>query len=165
MHIPASSNRRAGSDCIASRLANLPRFDLAAEQLSADAVPDEVWCLSASRLSPVLLADEGNPQVRPQGDNLECPGWESNPHVLFRTGDFKSPASAIPPPGPCGCKLIPARVLLQHGHCDCLLLKGVGVSSGVSWTLRRVVQLLHSGKRVLRGQMRIAHRHGNRLVP
>src|SRR5713226_1656559 len=102
MHIPASSNRRAGSDCIASRLANLPRFDLAAEQLSADAVPDEVWCLSASRLSPVLLADEGNPQVRPQGDNLECPGWESNPHVLFRTGDFKSPASAIPPPGPCG---------------------------------------------------------------
>src|SRR5712692_4171845 len=44
MHIPASSNRRAGSDCIASRLANLPRFDFAAEQLSADAVPDEVWC-------------------------------------------------------------------------------------------------------------------------
>src|SRR5713101_1598911 len=48
------------------------------------------------------FAEEGNLQGRPRGDNLECPGWESNPHVLFRTGDFKSPASAIPPPGPCG---------------------------------------------------------------
>ena len=28
-----------------------------------------------------------------------CPGWESNPHEVKSPEDFKSPASAIPPPG------------------------------------------------------------------
>jgi len=30
------------------------------------------------------FADEANPQVRPQGDNLECPGWESNHAAVLR---------------------------------------------------------------------------------
>jgi integrase len=34
-------------------------------------------------------------------ERTECPGWGSNPHVPLGTGDFKSPAYAIPPPGPC----------------------------------------------------------------
>ena len=29
-----------------------------------------------------------------------CPGWESNPHEEKSPEDFKSSASAIPPPGP-----------------------------------------------------------------
>ncbi len=30
-----------------------------------------------------------------------CPGWGSNPHDALASGDFKSPAYAIPPPGLC----------------------------------------------------------------
>src|SRR5690348_6232096 len=30
-----------------------------------------------------------------------CPGWESNPHEEKSPEDFKSSASAIPPPGQC----------------------------------------------------------------
>jgi hypothetical protein len=33
------------------------------------------------------------------------PGWGSNPHDALASGDFKSPAYAIPPPGPGTAKL------------------------------------------------------------
>src|ERR1700744_136441 len=33
------------------------------------------------------------------------PGWGSNPHDALASGDFKSPAYAIPPPGPGMAKL------------------------------------------------------------
>ena len=36
--------------------------------------------------------------IQPQ-TSKKCPGWESNPHGLKSPEDFKSPASAIPPPG------------------------------------------------------------------
>ena len=35
----------------------------------------------------------------------EYPGWGSNPHDALASGDFKSPAYAIPPPGPGMAKL------------------------------------------------------------
>jgi hypothetical protein len=43
-----------------------------------------------------------------------CPGWESNPHEEKSPEDFKSSASAIPPPGPWHYKLIESKELVQH---------------------------------------------------
>jgi hypothetical protein len=40
----------------------------------------------------------GENDLRAEGK--ECPGWESNPHEEKSPEDFKSSASAIPPPGP-----------------------------------------------------------------
>jgi hypothetical protein len=43
-----------------------------------------------------------------------CPGWESNPHEEKSPEDFKSSASAIPPPGPWHYKLSESKELVQH---------------------------------------------------
>ena len=37
--------------------------------------------------------------MRREGCGQWCPGWESNPHEEKSPEDFKSSASAIPPPG------------------------------------------------------------------
>ena len=46
-----------------------------------------------------------------------CPGGESNPHEEKSPEDFKSSASAIPPPGPWHYKLIESNEFVQH---ECL---------------------------------------------
>jgi hypothetical protein len=43
-----------------------------------------------------------------------CPGWESNPHEEKSPEDFKSSASAIPPPGHWHYKLNESKDLVQH---------------------------------------------------
>src|SRR5438876_8306865 len=43
-----------------------------------------------------------------------CPGWESNPHEEKSPEDFKSSASAIPPPGHRHYKSNEDKQLLQH---------------------------------------------------
>jgi hypothetical protein len=43
-----------------------------------------------------------------------CPGWESNPHEEKSPEDFKSSASAIPPPGQRQYKSNEHNQLLQH---------------------------------------------------
>src|SRR6266566_2188864 len=44
-----------------------------------------------------------------------CPGWESNPHEEKSPEDFKSSASAIPPPGRWLYKSNQHKRVLQHG--------------------------------------------------
>src|SRR6266446_537523 len=44
-----------------------------------------------------------------------CPGWESNPHEEKSPEDFKSSASAIPPPGRWLYKSNQQKRVLQHG--------------------------------------------------
>src|SRR5882724_8809416 len=54
-----------------------------------------------------------------------CPGWESNPHEEKSPEDFKSSASAIPPPGRWLYKSNQEKRVLQHGvsfhssRCQC----------------------------------------------
>jgi hypothetical protein len=43
-----------------------------------------------------------------------CPGWESNPHEEKSPEDFKSSASAIPPPGPWQYKVNESKELVQY---------------------------------------------------
>jgi hypothetical protein len=43
-----------------------------------------------------------------------CPGWESNPHEEKSPEDFKSSASAIPPPGRRQYKLSESKELVQY---------------------------------------------------
>ncbi len=43
-----------------------------------------------------------------------CPGWESNPHEEKSPEDFKSSASAIPPPGRWQYKLSESKELVQY---------------------------------------------------
>ncbi len=43
-----------------------------------------------------------------------CPGWESNPHEEKSPEDFKSSASAIPPPGQRHYKLNESKELVQY---------------------------------------------------
>src|SRR5258708_1440688 len=43
-----------------------------------------------------------------------CPGWESNPHEEKSPEDFKSSASAIPPPGRWPYKSSGEKHVLQH---------------------------------------------------
>src|SRR5258708_3062321 len=43
-----------------------------------------------------------------------CPGWESNPHEEKSPEDFKSSASAIPPPGRWHHKSSGEKHILQH---------------------------------------------------
>src|SRR6266446_6702655 len=93
-----------------------------------------------------------------------CPGWESNPHEEKSPEDFKSSASAIPPPGHWQYKLNESKDLVQHRHLSRWLLKDSGVGSGVGWTLYRSVQPLYGGQRVLRRKMRISHGHANGFV-
>ncbi len=93
-----------------------------------------------------------------------CPGWESNPHEEKSPEDFKSSASAIPPPGRWQYKLNESKDLVQHRHLSRWLLKDSGVGSGVGWTLYRIVQPLYGGQRVLRRKMRISHGHANGFV-
>src|ERR1700686_4002487 len=88
-----------------------------------------------------------------------CPGWESNPHEEKSPEDFKSSASAIPPPGRWQCKSNKDKPLLQHSHLHCRPLKHCGVGSGVSWSLCRGIQPLHDCQRVLRGKVRVPHSH------
>ncbi len=74
--------------------------------------------------------------------SIEVPGVAVEPtRPVEGMGDFKSPASAIPPPGPRRGKPTPSGRSLQHAHCDCQLL-GAGVSSDVSWTLNKLMKRL-----------------------
>ena len=51
-----------------------------------------------TRESP-LDAGLNGPMTPTLRKRSQCPGWESNPHDLYRSKDFKSSASAVPPPG------------------------------------------------------------------
>ena len=57
-------------------------------------------CLGHSERQTETEEATGSQTIKPgkSGKNCESPGWESNPQVT-RTGDFKSPAFAISPPG------------------------------------------------------------------
>src|SRR5712692_3683746 len=46
-----------------------------------------------------------------------CPGWESNPHEEKSPEDFKSSASAIPPPGRWQYKVNESKELVQYWGC------------------------------------------------
>jgi hypothetical protein len=62
-----------------------------------------------SRDPVVFFCSVGAPEARGKKKQLNnsfifnkkdwCPGWESNPHEEKSPEDFKSSASAIPPPG------------------------------------------------------------------
>src|SRR6266404_2733400 len=56
-----------------------------------------------------------------------CPGWESNPHEEKSPEDFKSSASAIPPPGRWHYKSSGEKHVLQHYCVDsqCLVTTSV----------------------------------------
>jgi hypothetical protein len=66
------------------------------------------------------------------------PGWESNPHEEKSPEDFKSSASAIPPPGHRQCKSNKDKYLLQHSHLHTRPLRHSGVGSGVGWSFYQV---------------------------
>jgi hypothetical protein len=85
-----------------------------------------------------------------------CPGWESNPHEEKSPEDFKSSASAIPPPGQQHYKLIESKPLVQHCRFESWVLKHHGVGSDVSWCLCGAIQPLPSSQRVLWRQVRIS---------
>ena len=72
-----------------------------------------------------------------------CPGWESNPHEEKSPEDFKSSASAIPPPGQRQYKSSGDNHLLQHNRLYGWLLKCAGISSGVSGSLRGLIESLY----------------------
>jgi hypothetical protein len=93
-----------------------------------------------------------------------CPGWESNPHEEKSPEDFKSSASAIPPPGRRQYKSNEYRHLLQHHRLTTRLIEGRGASSGVSGAFCGGVQPLHGGQCVLRGKVSVSHRHADGLV-
>jgi hypothetical protein len=74
-----------------------------------------------------------------------CPGWESNPHEEKSPEDFKSSASAIPPPGRWHYKSNERRDLLQHRRLHRGLPKHASASSGVSGAFRGCIQTLDGG--------------------
>src|ERR1700686_2415604 len=61
-----------------------------------------------------------------------CPGWESNPHEEKSPEDFKSSASAIPPPGRWLYKSNEYKHLLQQCHfaAGCSKCSGVHCCAG-----------------------------------
>jgi len=61
-----------------------------------------------------LLSEEWCSEMIEQPEVEWCPGRDLNPHAPLRARDFKSPAYAIPPPGPCLCKANPTSELLQY---------------------------------------------------
>src|ERR1700719_4192341 len=69
-----------------------------------------------------------------------CPGWESNPHEEKSPEDFKSSASAIPPPGHWHYKVNESKDLVQHRQLGYWPLKNSGVGGSVGWSLCRGVQ-------------------------
>ncbi len=93
-----------------------------------------------------------------------CPGWESNPHEEKSPEDFKSSASAIPPPGHKHYKSNEQKDLLQHYDLRLWLLKDSGVGSGVGWSLCRSVQALNGRQCVLRSEVRVPHGHASGFV-
>jgi hypothetical protein len=93
-----------------------------------------------------------------------CPGWESNPHEEKSPEDFKSSASAIPPPGQGRYKSSEYSYLLQYGGLHRRRPKHSGVGSGVGWSRSRGIQPLHGGQRVLWSEVRVSHSHGNCLM-
>ena len=93
-----------------------------------------------------------------------CPGWESNPHEEKSPEDFKSSASAIPPPGPWHYKLIGSKQLEQHRYISVRMLNYPAVSSGVSGAFCASIQTLDGSQRMLWGEMGTAHRHCAGLV-
>src|SRR5713101_9321879 len=74
-----------------------------------------------------------------------CPGWESNPHEEKSPEDFKSSASAIPPPGHRHFKFNQHKHLLQHDRLTSRLLEGRGVCTGVSGAFRGCIKTLDRG--------------------
>ena len=88
------------------------------EQLEADLA--NAW----SRDPLVLLQSGVHQRYTPSGAPTThlssiskdwCPGWESNPHEEKSPEDFKSSASAIPPPGRWLYKSNQQKRVLQHG--------------------------------------------------
>ena len=71
------------------------------------------WAARGERFCGRTLLLEG--YLRCDRDK-SCPGWESNPHAPLEARDFKSPASAIPPPGP-----FPATISDGGAHCTILV--------------------------------------------
>src|ERR1700675_3134411 len=69
-----------------------------------------------------------------------CPGWESNPHEEKSPEDFKSSASAIPPPGHWHYKVNESKDLVQHRQLGYWPLKNSGVGGSLGWSLCRGVQ-------------------------
>ncbi len=71
--------------------------------LSADSLAAVARNLGAFVTNPVTTFPNSDKKALPgkSSSDLEswCPGRESNSHVPCGTRDFKSPASAIPPPG------------------------------------------------------------------
>ena len=93
-----------------------------------------------------------------------CPGWESNPHEEKSPEDFKSSASAIPPPGPWHYKLIGSKQLKQHRYISMRMLNYPGVSSDVSGGFCANIQTLDGSQCMLWREMayetagkRVAH--------
>ena len=93
-----------------------------------------------------------------------CPGGESNPHEEKSPEDFKSSASAIPPPGPWHYKLIGSKQLKQHRYER---LDARTERSTDTTLTPGVVEHSHAddgSQRMLWGEMGTAHRHCAGLV-
>ena len=67
-----------------------------------------------------------------------CPGWESNPHEEKSPEDFKSSASAIPPPGQRQYKVNESKELVQYWGWSL----GIAKSSSAGSTRKFVEQFL-----------------------
>jgi hypothetical protein len=72
---------------------------------------------------PVFGAPHKSPRIlaRGPGDFYRrglgaCPGWESNPHGDYSPKDFKSSASAVPPPGRVG-SIRPNKITGMFAEC------------------------------------------------
>src|SRR5215468_4525827 len=79
--------------------------------------------------------------------------------------DFKSRTSAIPSARHSGSNTSLLSSLLQDNHFGSRVLRGAGVSSGVSWFPCGGIQFLDSGQSVLWSEMGIPHGHGDGFVP
>src|SRR5260370_20155013 len=86
-----------------------------------------------------------------------CPGWESNPHEEKSPEDFKSSASAIPPPGRWHYKSSGEKHVLQHYCVDsrCLVTTSVCTHQQSLTSLTVIVNLI---QRVLYSCHRCARR-------
>src|SRR6266481_4610185 len=73
-----------------------------------------------------------------------CPGWESNPHEEKSPEDFKSSASAIPPPGRWHYKSSGEKHVLQHFCVDsqCLVSTRVCTHQQSLRSLTVIVKLI-----------------------
>jgi hypothetical protein len=78
--------------------------------------------------------------------------------------DFKSSASAIPPPGPWHYKLIGSKQLQQHRYISMRMLNCPGVSSGVSGGFCANIQTLDGSQCMLWRELGIGQRHCAGLV-